>query len=456
MMITSYLGMEKFQKGLQDYLEKHKYGNAKTADLWAALTAASGKDVSEFMGMWTKEIGYPVVTLKREGGKAVFEQSRFLSNGNKLESGSWWVPMTITSADGSKIDIDVKEKSMTSELPGPMGSGWIKGNAAQTAFYRIRYSDELLAELGSGIESMKLPAVDRLGVQSDCFALAKAGFLPTDKALGIAAKYPKEQDFTVWSDLAASMSDVMGTWAKEPVYEQLQGFMRKLMKDIYEVVGWEAKSGEHSLFPMLRPLVIGALGRNGDAAVAAEAKKRFEGGWKTVPADLRFAVFSIVVANGGNAEFDAVHKIYEEAEMQEEKIRVLRGLGYCKDPELIDRFLGMSIDGSVRPQDVFYIFGTLAGNRFAMDKNWQFLKSNWTKILEMFAGGQFLLSRIIKSTAGAFASEEMAKDVEAFFKENQPPGADRAVAQALETIRSSANWVNRDREAVKGWLEANA
>lgn len=54
MMITSYLGMEKFQKGLQAYLEKHKYGNAKTADLWAALTEASGKDVSEFMGMWTK------------------------------------------------------------------------------------------------------------------------------------------------------------------------------------------------------------------------------------------------------------------------------------------------------------------------------------------------------------------------------------------------------------------
>ena len=75
-------------------------------------------------------------------------------------------------------------------------------------------TNRLLEELGAGIASMKLSAVDRLGVQSDCFSLAKAGFLPTDKALAIASKYSTEQDFTVWSDLAASMSDVMGTWAK--------------------------------------------------------------------------------------------------------------------------------------------------------------------------------------------------------------------------------------------------
>jgi len=39
--------------------------------------------------------------------------------------------------------------------------------------HRVRYSDELLAQLGDAIESMQLAPVDRLGVQSDCFALAK-------------------------------------------------------------------------------------------------------------------------------------------------------------------------------------------------------------------------------------------------------------------------------------------
>ena len=96
-----------------------------------------------------------------------------------------------------------------------MADKWVKGNAGQTAFLRIRYSDELLAQLGEAIESMQLSPVDRLGVQSDAFALAKAGQLPTDRALALAVKYVNEQDFTVWSDLAGSLGDVMGTWAAE-------------------------------------------------------------------------------------------------------------------------------------------------------------------------------------------------------------------------------------------------
>ena len=44
-----------------------------------------------------------------------------------------------------------------------------------------------------------------------------------------------------------------------------------------------------SLDAMLRTLVLGKMGRNGDEAVIAEARKRFEAhcGGATIPADLR-------------------------------------------------------------------------------------------------------------------------------------------------------------------------
>lgn len=35
--------------------------------------------------------------------------------------------------------------------------------------------------------------------------------------------------------------------------------------------------------------------------------------------------------------------------------------GYTKDPALIDRLLSMTLDDSIRAQDVFYVYGTLAG-----------------------------------------------------------------------------------------------
>ena len=459
MMITAYLGMELFRKGICSYLEKHKYGNARTADLWAALTEASGKDVKAFMGVWTKEVGYPVVSLSRSGGKLNMTQARFLSNGKEIkQANAWWVPMSLLDSAAQCVTCDLR--SVSGEVDGTpgMASDWVKGNAGQTGFYRIRYSDELLACLGDAIESIKLSPVDRLGVQSDAFALAKAGQLPTDRALALATRYINEQDFTVWSDLAGSLGDVMGTWAKEDAeYQQLQKLLLKVMGKIVDVVGWTPIAGEHALFPMLRPLIIGAVGRNGHEDVKKEALARMYSseGWQSVPADLRFAVFSIVVAHGGVKGFDSVLKVFKEADMAEERVRALRGLGYAREPELIDRLLQMTLDDSIRAQDVFYVYGTLAGNRYAMDRAWEFIKTNWEAICKMFSSGQFLLGRILKSATSAFTSEAKAAEVEAFFKDKDTPGAERSISQALETIRLNAQWLERDRAVVKAWLASN-
>ena len=74
---------------------------------------------------------------------------------------------------------------------------------------------------------------------------------------------------------------------------------------------------------------------------------------------------------------------------------------------------------------------------------------------KMFSSGQFLLGRILKSATSAFASKAMAVEVEAFFKDKDTPGAERSISQALETIRLNAQWLERDRAAVKTWLGAN-
>ena len=46
-MLAEYVGENNFRKGLQHYLRKHQYSNAKTLDLWMALEKASGKNVKK-------------------------------------------------------------------------------------------------------------------------------------------------------------------------------------------------------------------------------------------------------------------------------------------------------------------------------------------------------------------------------------------------------------------------
>jgi aminopeptidase N len=49
-MLEAYVGTEAFQKGVNSYLEKHKYANATSEDFLGAISAASGKPVDRVIG----------------------------------------------------------------------------------------------------------------------------------------------------------------------------------------------------------------------------------------------------------------------------------------------------------------------------------------------------------------------------------------------------------------------
>ena len=63
-MLHNYIGDEAFRTGLHNYLEKFKYKNAVTEDLWEALSKASNKPVNDLMQLWTKQTGYPFIDVK--------------------------------------------------------------------------------------------------------------------------------------------------------------------------------------------------------------------------------------------------------------------------------------------------------------------------------------------------------------------------------------------------------
>jgi aminopeptidase N len=81
-MLATHLGQETFLKGVSNYLKAHAYGNAKTNDLWSALSQASGQDVNALMGNWIRKIGFPVLTVAEKPGQITIKQSRYLSTGD--------------------------------------------------------------------------------------------------------------------------------------------------------------------------------------------------------------------------------------------------------------------------------------------------------------------------------------------------------------------------------------
>lgn len=67
-MLEDFMGAEEFRIGIKRFLKKHEYGNAVTADLWQELSSVSSKqlNISRIMDTWTRQMGYPVLTVSNE------------------------------------------------------------------------------------------------------------------------------------------------------------------------------------------------------------------------------------------------------------------------------------------------------------------------------------------------------------------------------------------------------
>lgn len=84
-MLSEYVGEEKFLKGVSIYLKEHLYGNSDPVDLWNGIAKSTGLDIAKMMDNWVWKIGYPVITVKEQGGKLHVRQDRFLASGDATE-----------------------------------------------------------------------------------------------------------------------------------------------------------------------------------------------------------------------------------------------------------------------------------------------------------------------------------------------------------------------------------
>eukprot|EP00439_Symbiodinium_sp_Y106_P055841 s1401_g7.t2 len=195
-MAHAYLGAEAFQKGLQKYMQKHKYSNTETNDLWAAWSEASGQPVNSLMASWTEQMGFPLVTVKSfTGSEMELEQTWFLADGSEVkpeEEKVWKIPL-ILSYGGQKTKPTLME-GKTQKIATP-AADYVVINAGF-----LEYTPEMYAKLGASIG--KLDVSDRAGLVLDSFALAKAGKLGADSVFRLIASFKQEKSYIVWDAIS--------------------------------------------------------------------------------------------------------------------------------------------------------------------------------------------------------------------------------------------------------------
>ena len=466
-MLEHYLGEDAFRQGLRIYIKRHEYANARTRDLWNALGEASGQPVSEIMDSWTSQTGYPVldasVSRPGDGIEVTLAQSRFLYD-DILDTGDadttlWKAPVTARTASNAQPEqalMESAELSLTLH-PAPYGSGdeWVKVNPGQSGFYRVKYTEAELERLKAPVRSLTLPAQDRLGLQSDAYALAKAGHISAAAYLNLAEAYSNETDPSVVWDLSSALNALNNLLSDEPCYPAFQAFGRSVFKPIGDRVGWEARPGEGHRQALLRSTTLGQLGHFDDDETLVEARRRFDAyvdNPSDLPADLRVATFAMAAQRGDRSLYDSMWEMEKSATLQEEKMRFLNALSSFDDPALLQETLDRSlVEDHVRSQDTIRVLVSVASNRRGRDLAWEFMKDNWAELDRRYGEGGFAIMRLV-SISSLFTTEQKKQEVIEFFDSHPVPAAERTIRQGLERMSNNIAWLARNRDELSEWL----
>jgi puromycin-sensitive aminopeptidase len=462
-MLEDFLGEETFRQGLHRYLSAHEYSSARTEHLWSALAEVSAKPVTAIMDSWVKQIGYPVldVDVKREADGVMLglQQQRFLYD-HLLEGASdasvWQVPVGIATSGATRESLLMEDSAASITLPASVDNDWVKVNAGQAGFFRVSYPDAEWDRLRNAVASLSLPAVDRLGLQNDAYALMRAGRLPATVFLSMAGAFVNETDSPVWGDLAANLRGLEALLLDTPHVEAYRGFARSIFSTIATTVGWDAKPSDGHLDAILRSMAIGQYGGYGDPDTLAEARTRFDAYLEdpgSLRPDIRAVVFGLVAQEGDKQTYDTLWRLREEADLSEEKNRILAALTRLPDKALLQELLERSLGDEIRVQDGMAVIVQTAGNKDGRDLTWQFLQDNWGELDRRYGKGGFAIMRIVGITGG-FTTIERHDEVERFFAEHPTPSAARTIQQSLERIRLNAKWLELNSAPIGEWLAA--
>ena len=468
-MLENFLGAEEFRLGVHKFLEDHKFGHAVTADLWSALESVSSKNlpIEKIMDSWTRQMGYPFLTLtKTQDGEYQVTQERFLTdrtNPAVSEQSSpynykWDVPITWICSNNPKPELEWLERDQNmTVISCRAGAEWIKVNVGQFGYYRVNYPPEEWRKLArTGPDS--LGPMDRASLLSDAFSLAESGLLSYEIPLSLTAFLSNESHLVPWETVYAKLVMMGNLLKKTPVYPQFRKYIIELVTDHYERLGWR-EDGTH-LEKLNRNNILDLACRHGLDICTQEAATLFSNWIRDnsfyISPNIRALVYKYGMATTSDpAVWDAMFERYLEEKNAQEKAKLLYGLAHIKDQVVIERFILLASNQTlIRSQDYFSALSYMSRNAMGNIVVWNYIKSEWSSLVERFGLQSRYLGRLPKTVVEDFTTETQLNEVKTFFLVNPEAGAGaRARKQAIESIENNILWLSNHYESIAGWFE---
>ncbi|XP_043917396.1 glutamyl aminopeptidase [Protopterus annectens] len=464
-MLQQWMGEENFQSGCQAYLKRFKFENAKTDDFWEALAQVSKLPVKEVMDTWTRQMGYPVLTLT---SPQTVNQSRFLLDPNADPSEppselkyKWNIPINWNVLNGTNGSIFYNmshQGDLTLNGYSPT-DGILKINSGHVGFYRVLYATESWGKITEQLMTSHkgFSTADRAGFFDDAFALARANLLDYGIALNLTQYLTKENDYMTWHRVSSALSYIRTMLEDDlELYPKFQKYWRAQVKPISDQLQWQ-DTGSH-LERLLRETVLGIACRMEDEDALANASRLFKE-WlagKSIEPNLRLLVYRYgMQAAGDETSWQYMLEQYSMSTLAQEKDKLLYGLASVQDVKLLNRYLTYIKNSTViKTQDVFTVLRYISFNKYGKTMAWDWTRLNWEYLVDRYTLNDRNLGRLISRITDSFNTELQLWQMESFFELYPEAGAgEMPRKQAHETLKNNIEWVHMNRKEIQDWLD---
>jgi cytosol alanyl aminopeptidase len=276
-MVERWIGPEAFQTGLRAYLERHAWGNAAAADLFAALGEASGQDVGAVMNPYLDHPGAPWLQFEGAPGEPVTVTQRPLAMAGAEPpwEGPWTVPIRVRvgRSDGSaEVVTAVVEPGQDLVLELGDDVAWFMPAADGIGYYAWSVSDRALEAL---LAAEALTPAERANVVQMLGIQRLAGARTLGDVLARVAALTEADDLAGMEVTAGQLGairlvDVIGDPA---LVEAANGWLRARLRPVLDRIGVEPAAGEPVPTAELRTRLLYMLAEAGDPDVVAAGEQ---------------------------------------------------------------------------------------------------------------------------------------------------------------------------------------
>ena len=414
-MLEAYLGEAPFRDGLRRYMSRHAYSNATSADLWAALEAASNKPIAAIALGFSRPPGIPLIQISTqcEGNKlaVTLRQSRYSLNDPYAPPQTWQVPVALgRPGDGKASHIELVSaapKALTFDgCDRP-----VKANYGDVGYYRVQYDESNLKALGAAYR--QLSAADRVSLMADAWAAVLAGLSAPSAFLELTRHLSDETELAVWESVIENLRFIDDLNADRTQREAFRAYVRPILKRALDRLGWEPRPGEESEAALLRHRLIADLGALGDPETIAEARRRFTMLLRdrtAVPASLREPVAKAVAASADRNIYEDLLRLAHEQGSEQERMLYYGALAGARDAELVEQTVQIArSDAKLPPAQILPFLERAAKESGDADRVWRLVFTHRKEILGRLSGlqQQQALSRIARASANPTVAFEL-------------------------------------------------